>query len=270
MPIYDMTSTSAKNWFNWRTIYCLVLQACIILVLLTQIYGFIIDHNFNYGRVMPVVFYLDSLLISFNFVYIARNIPRLASSWNDLDKKYPEQVDNDTRPKRIFKALVAFGLAAFFEHFLSKVEDYEVASYCFHRHKTGFETFVRTILPTFYMAFDFNFFNGLFIVVISFFSTVLWNFSDIFQITVFYGIYSKLRNFNKRIARQTNRHYDEQFWLDARMNYTAIHENVKSTNDVMSFTIALALVTDFYITCNQVLGAFKWVNLSKKITIGLT
>lgn len=238
-------------------IYCLVLQACIILVLYTQIYGFIVDHNFNYGRVMPVVFYLDSLLISFNFVIIARNLPRLASSWNELDSKYHDQVGKRKPPKSILRALVAFGLAAFFEHFLSKVEDYEVASYCFHRHRSAFETFVRTILPTFYMAFNFNFFNGLFIVVISLFSTILWNFSDVFQITVFYGIYSKLRSFNKRIAAQENRHYDEQFWLEARMNYAAIHENVKSTNDIMSFTIALALVTDFYITCNQVLGAFK-------------
>lgn len=259
MPIYDIKSTASEkipNLFDWKIIYCIVLQACIVLVLCTQIYGFIVDPNFNYGRVMPVVFYLDSLLISFNFVYIARNIPRLARSWNELDSQYHYQVDMEN-PKWISKALAAFGIAALLEHFLSKVEDYEVASFCFHLHQTAFEAVVRTIIPTFYMVFHFNFFNGVFIVLISLFSTILWNFSDVFQITLFYGIHLKLRSFHKRVAAQKNRHCNEQFWLEARMNYTAIHENVKATNSIMSFTIALALVTDFYITCNQVLGAFK-------------
>lgn len=256
MPIFNVQSSEKLKLFHWRLSFCLLLQISFVLILCSQFHGFFIDQSFDYGKFIPVMWYINSLLISMNFVHISRNIGPLLSSWKRLESRYRDQKNRESS-KRFLKFFVCFGLIASFEHFLAKVEDYEVASFCFHRHQTKLEALARTNVPSFFTIFAFNHFNGVFILLISLFSTILWNFSDVFLITVFYVIYVKLQKFNRKIARQKYQHGNKQFWLDTRLNFVALHDHVKDTNALLSFGLVQSLLTDFYITCNQVLGAFK-------------
>lgn len=256
MPIFSVHSSEKLKLFNWRSSFCLLLQISFVLILCCQCYELFIDQSFNYGKFIPVMWYLNSLLISINFVHIARNIKPLLSSWSKLENQYPDKKSPRTS-KRISRALLCFGLFALFEHFLAKVEDYEVASFCFHRHQSKLEALARTNVPSFFMIFTFNRLNGVFILLISLFSTILWNFSDVFLITTFYVIFLKLQKFNRKTARLKFLHRNGRFWLDTRLKFIAIQELVKVTNALLSFGLVQSLLTDFYITCNQALGAFK-------------
>lgn len=256
MPIFNVQSPQKLKLSSWRLSFCLLLQASFILILCCQFYGFVVDQSFDYGKFIPVMWYLNSLLISMNFVHVSRNIGPLLKSWLLSENKYRDTKIDDTS-KRFSKFYICFGLIALFEHFLAKVEDYEVASFCFHRHQTRLEALARTNVPSFFTVFSFNHFNGVFILLISLFSTILWNFSDVFLITVFHVIYLKLRKFNRNIVRRKFLHGNERFWLGTRLNFVALHDHVKATNALISFGLVQSLLTDFYITCNQVLGAFK-------------
>lgn len=259
MPIFNVQSPEKLKLLNWRLSFCLLLQTSFVLILCCQVYGFFIDQAFDYGKFIPVMWYINSLLISINFVQISRNIEPLLSSWMVLESKHRDTKSEESS-KRFLKFFVCFGLIASFEHFLAKVEDYEVASFCFHRHQSKLEALARTNVPSFFTIFAFNHFNGVFILLISLFSTILWNFSDIFLITAFYVIYLKLQKFNRKTARRKCLHGVERFWLDTRLHFVALHDHVKATNALLSFGLVQSLLTDFYITCNQVLGAFKWVD----------
>lgn len=259
MPVFNVQSSEKLKLFTWRSGFCLLLQASFVLILCCQFYGFFIDQKFDYGKLIPVMWYINSLLISVNFVYVARNINPLLNSWLKLENTYPDEKFGRT-PKRIGKSLFCFGLFALCEHFLAKVEDYEVASFCFHRHESKLEALARTNVPSFFTIFAFNRLNGAFILLISLFSTILWNFSDVFLITAFYIVFLKLQKFNRETARLKFLHHNEKFWLKTRLKFIAIQEQVKATNALLSFGLVQSLLTDFYITCNQALGAFKWVD----------
>lgn len=256
MPIFNVQSTEKLKLFHWRLGFCLLLQASFVLILCCQVYGFFIDQAFDYGKFIPVMWYLNSLLISMNFVHISRNIGPLLSSWTVLESRHRD-AENAETSKGFLKFFFCFGLISSFEHFLAKIEDYEVASFCFHRHQSKLEALARTNVPSFFTIFAFNHFNGVFILLTSLFSTILWNFSDVFLITVFYVIHLKLQMFNQKTARQKHLHDDERFWLDTRLSYVALHDRLKATNALLSFGLVQSLLTDFYTTCNQVLGAFK-------------
>lgn len=212
MPIFNVHSPEKLKLFNWRLSFGLFLQTSFVLILCCQFYGFFNDQSFDYGKFIPVMWYINSLLISINLVHIAKNIRPLLDSWLKLENRYPDET-NARESKRILKSLFCFTLFALFEHVLAKLEDYEVASFCFHRFGK-LEALARTNVPSFFTIFAFNRFNGWFILLTSLFSTILWNFSDVFLITAFYVIYLKLQKFNRKTARWKFLHHDGRFWHD--------------------------------------------------------
>ena len=224
-------------------------------MMLTLIYYFINEQKFDYGNIVPVIFFLNSYIIALNFIYIARKWPGLLDLWNRMETDFPDIGHNGSTNS--WKILAMFMTLAFFEHFLSKVEDYQVASFCFDHYTTKFEAFSRNIIPIFFNVFSYHHLLGIFVIITAWFSTILWNFSDVFLITISYVIYTKLKKFNQKIIKMRFRYDDINFWIKARLNYVAIHEQVMATNHVISFLVLSAMLNDFYFICNSVLAAFR-------------
>lgn len=231
----------------------------IMVMMLTLIYYFINESKFDYGNIVPLIFLLNSFVIALNFIYIARKWPNLLESWSKMEIDFPDiGQDRNTKSWRI---LAMFMTLAFFEHFFSKVEDYEGATFCFDHYTTKFEAFTRNIIPLFFNVFSYNHVLGVYVILTAVFSTILWNFCDVFLITIFFVIYTKLKKFNQNIVNMRSRHDDKNFWINARLNYVAIHEQVKATNHVISCLVVFSILNDFYFICNQVLAAFRWTYL---------
>lgn len=235
-------------------IYCLLVQAFITFMTVSLFYYFIHQESFDYGQLVALFFFLNSLFIAFNFLYITKNLPKLMSSWRKLEDDFP---DSGKASRKSLEIISIFMLFAFTEHFLSKLEDYDGASLCFDHYSTKFEAFTRNIIPIFFQVFAYRHMFGVYVLLTAFYSTVLWNISDVFLITIHIIIYSKLKKFNRKIVKMNFRHDDAKFWLRARQNYVAIHEQVKATNSIISCLVMLSLLNDFYFVCNQVLGAFR-------------
>lgn len=257
--VYDVQTTIS----SFIMIYCVFVDTCILVMMLTLIYYFINvnEQNFDYGKIVPIIFFFNCFVIALNFIYIARKLPELMKSWSRLESDYLDASNVKAEEVKAYtftsKVLVVFMTVAFLEHLLSKVEDYEGATFCFDHYSTRFEAFSRIIIPIFFEVFTYNHLLGVYVIFTCFFSTVLWNICDVFLITIHCVIYSKLKKFNEKIAQMRFQHDDEKFWLNSRLNYEAIHKQVKATNQVISCLVMLALLNDFYFSCNQILGAFK-------------
>lgn len=256
LPICKSSTSEVKTkLFSVNMIYCFLVHTSIVIMMFTLIYYFINENKFDYGQLSSVIFFLDSYAIALNFIYIARKWPRLLHSWSKLELDFPD-IRHD-RNTNSWKILTMFMTLAFLEHFFSKVEDYEGATFCFDHYSTKFEAFTRNIIPFFFNVFSYNHLLGVYVVLTVVFSTVLWNFCDVFLITLFLVIYTKLKTFNQKVIKMRLRHDDKNFWIDARLNYVAIHEQVKATNHVISCLVMFSILNDFYFVCNQVLGAFR-------------
>lgn len=233
--------------------YCILVHISILVMLLTLIYFFINDSDFNYGKIVAVVFFFNCLAIAINFTFVAKKLPIFLKSWDDFeaefDANYPTK-QNSTKTFYIFMCV------AFMEHLFSKVEDYERASLCFDQYSTRFEAFSKSIIPKFFQVWPYSPSLGLYLIVTCFYSTVLWNFCDVFLISIFHVIYTKLRNFNRKMGTSK---YDKKLWNNARRNYVGLHEQIKLTNQIISSLLMLSMLNDFYFICNQALNALKWV-----------
>lgn len=264
MPIsnvnFSSSSSNAKmKLLSVNMIYCLTVHAFIVVMMLTLIYYFISEQTFDYGKIVAVVFFFNCFVIALNFIYISHKMPQLIKSWQKMETEF-EDAQHDGSGKRIsWKILSVFMTVAFCEHFLSKAEDYEGATFCFDHYPSKFEAFSRTIIPMFFEVIPYNHLTGVYVILTCFFSTVLWNFCDVFLITFYFITYTTLRKFNQKIVRMRLKHVDEQFWLGARLNYVSIHKQVKAANRILSGLVLFSLLNDFYFVCNQVLGALKWV-----------
>lgn len=254
---YDVKTTLS----NFFMVYCVLVDTCILMMMLTLIYYVLNENeqNFDYGKVVLIIFFFNCFVIALNFIFIARELPELMKSWSKLESDFldPNNVEVTVACTLTKKILPVFMTFAFLEHLLSKVEDYEGATFCFDHYSTRFEAFSRIIIPIFFDVFPYNHLLGVYVIFTCFFSTVLWNICDVFLITIHFVIYSKLKKFNEKIVQMRSRHGDEKFWLNSRLNYEAIHQQVKATNHVISCLVMIALFNDIFFSCNQILGAFK-------------
>lgn len=249
------TSSSKPTIFSFRMLYCCIVQTLNIIVLLTLLYYCIRENTFNYAKMLPVIFFFNCFALSMNFFYISRKMPELIGSWKELDSEFSEHKKSlKTASSKILAIFMTF---AFFEHFASKFQDYDSATNCFQYFPTKFEAFARSIIPKFFEVWPYSHLLGVYIILTCFFSTVLWNFSDLFLIITFNAISKKLKKFNRKIVDLKSRHCDEKFWLHTRLNYVALHEKIKATNGVLSYLVMMSLLNDFYFICNQALGAFR-------------
>lgn len=235
-------------------IYCFLVQLSIVIMMLTLIYYFISEHSFDYGKVVPVVFFFSNLVIAINFVCITRKLSLLTESWRRVESEFPDEKPN----RSTAGILVAFMTAAFAEHFLSKVEDYlNLPEICLDRYPTKFEALSRSIIPVFFTVFRYSHFAGVYVIFTCFVSTVLWNFADVFLIAVCCVISTKLKKFNRKLVEMRFCHDDGNFWRRARLNYVAIYDQTHATNRVVSLLLVVVLLSDTYFLCNQVLGALR-------------
>ncbi|KAG5679779.1 hypothetical protein PVAND_009317 [Polypedilum vanderplanki] len=176
-----------------RYFYCAFVQISISIMLLTLIHHTINKAaKFDYKEFIPVVFFLNCLIIAISLVIIAHRMNSLLSDWMDFNN-----VDAKLNSRVI---LGTFMMTALVEHLLSKATDYESTSRCFRYYGSAFEGFTRGIIPVFFKVFEYSHFWGAFVVVTCFYSTVVWNFNDIFLIIVYQTIGGILRKFISNIS----------------------------------------------------------------------
>lgn len=253
---FNTNSTGAKvKVLSFKALHCVLVHVFIIVMLLTLIYYFVVsDEKFDYGKVVVVIFFTNCFAIALNFVFIAEKLPELIKFWSKVESEFS---DGENVNRNSYKILTIFMTLAVFEHLLSKAEDYESASFCFYFYPSKFEAFSRSIIPTFFKIFPYNHALAVYVIFTCFNATVLWNFSDVFLITIYFIIFMKLKKFNRKIVKMKFRHHEKKFWIKARLNYMKIHEGIIKTNCVISCLVMLSILNDFYFVCNQILGAFK-------------
>jgi hypothetical protein len=159
-------------------------------------YQFISDGKFDYGEFVPVIFFFNCFAISLNFIYIAWKLPDLINSWSRMEVEF----NVDANAKHVKIILIAFMFIALTEHSLSKAADYERASYCFDHYQTPSEAFLKGIIANFFKALDYHLPLGIFVMLTCFYSTVIWNYCDVFLIIVCYIMWKKMSSLNRKVV----------------------------------------------------------------------
>ncbi|CAG9805821.1 unnamed protein product [Chironomus riparius] len=136
----------------------------------------------------------------FKFSY---KLPTLFREWIYFDY-YVAHVNDVDNGK--FKALNSvhilfiFMIMTLIEDILSYATDYESSSRCFHIYASSFEGFTRGIIPSFFKVFTYSHYWGAFFIITRFYRSIIWSFSNVFLVVIYYVIYNKVKKFNERIV----------------------------------------------------------------------
>ncbi|XP_044010290.1 gustatory receptor for sugar taste 64f-like [Aphidius gifuensis] len=102
---------------------------------------------------------------------------------------------------------------------------------------------------------------GILIRIAFFFSTFIWNFTDLFIILVSTGLAEKYKCLNKIVIESVVENNDCNIdWPEIREKYTIISDLVKQTNNVISPLILLSFAGNLYFICLQFFKGFAPVD----------
>lgn len=203
MPLSRLDSPSKRNFklFVPGMIYCLAVEVSIAFMLVVLFYQFIDEGKSDYGELVPAIFFFNCFAISLNFIYIAKKLPELIESWTLME--FESKIDG--KVKHIKTILITFMCIPFLEHLLSKATDYERASYCFENYDTPTEAFLKGIITNFFKVLNYRLSLGIYVMLTCFYSTILWNYCDIFLIIMCYIMWKYMSVLNQKVINMKHK-----------------------------------------------------------------
>lgn len=206
IPVLSIKSSSRK--FNLlsillKNIYTFAVQCsfCVMLLILFYI-PFKIRRKFTYDEFVIFMCYFNCFLIAIAIFKFSYKLPTLFREWIYFDY-YVTHVNDVDNGK--FKALnsvhilIIFMIMTLIEDILSYATDYESSSRCFHLYESSFEGFTRGIIPSFFKVFTYSHYWGAFFIITRFYRSIIWSFSNVFLVVIYYVIYNKVQKFNEKI-----------------------------------------------------------------------
>lgn len=80
---------------------------------------------------------------------------------------------------------------------------------------------------------------------------------DLFIMLISIALSTRFEQMNHRLNRARDKHLDELFWYNTRMNYAQLTELVEMVDGYLSNLILLSSLNNLYFICFQLLNIFQ-------------
>ncbi|XP_050508145.1 gustatory receptor for sugar taste 64f-like [Diabrotica virgifera virgifera] len=193
-------------------------------------------------------------------IFGSRKWPTYINYINDIEVTILKKYRSINLRRKIDLVIIFSTLCVTVEHSLA-ISNFVMSRDCTNE-ATGFEHYIRKQFHYFYYVFDYNIVNGIWLLVLSWLSIFIWNFSDIVLICISIIYTNRFNQINERIqtfvkSRKKRKtvlpsRCDEtkktinKFWKDVRDDYTKIcamcFKSSSFFNDIILFTYACNLL----------------------------
>ncbi|CAD7082425.1 unnamed protein product [Hermetia illucens] len=157
---------------------------------------------------VSLVFFTMSQLSYGLFLLLARKWPKMMAHWLDKESKFlhPPYTSSKDHLKRDVKlTTVVIGLLAIFEHIMFQASTiytfYIRVTQCQVESEDYIRLYYTEHYPHVFSALPYNHVLAVMIQVLSFTSTFVWNFMDLFIILISIGLTKRFKQLNERLLR---------------------------------------------------------------------
>jgi gustatory receptor len=210
------------------------------------------------------MFYADSVVQSWIFLYLATKWREIIAFWHKMEKPFLDE-PYTTRSISFSMKIRLIGLLFVFffltEHLMFAVmsanESNNQLAMCnvsnvprLHNYMRRLRPHLLDVLP--YRWWIFPIFQWS-LTCLAF----CWNYVDFFIITLSLGISARFDQLNDRL-RQTPKHQmDRKFWLDIRLHYTNLVCLLEFIDEKISLLVLLSMSHNLFLVCTKIFEAVK-------------
>jgi gustatory receptor len=190
-------------WKSVRFFWSLITTiSCGLMMLLTCYWTF--SKRVEFGKMVPLMFYLTNFMSFFCFLLLAREWPALMRLWNDMEKKLPQpRTTSEKQNLRIkIRSTAAIILTlSLIEHLLSMVSSFALVIDCPRINNIMKAYYVKSF-PQVFNYFPYSVAFSVYIKLIHVTSTFIWTFTDLFIMMVSCGLSEKFKLINERMLEE--------------------------------------------------------------------
>ena len=214
------------------------------------------------------MFYADSVLQSWIFLYLATKWKDIIAYWHKMEKPFlfePYTMKGMKLPVKT--RLIGFVFLLFFltEHLMFIGMAFHESNYqliiCNVTNVPLIQNFMRRLRPH---LLDFLPYHWWIFPIFQWSLTCLvfcWNFVDYFIIIVSLGISTRFDQLNERLRETPNHQKDNKFWLEIRLHYTNLVSLLDFIDEKISLLVLLSMSHNLFLVCTKIFEAVKWESM---------
>ncbi|KAJ3633592.1 hypothetical protein MTP99_010530 [Tenebrio molitor] len=206
---------------------------------------------------VTLLFFLVTAITVVIFIDVARKWPPLMEKWTDLDLAMGSYSFPSGLRKKLKLVTVAILGAAIVEHAL-------FIAVVFKSCGRG-DSFMDSMDRYFQFRFDYVFtlitYNavwGVFFQILNLFSTISWNFMDLFIILMSLCLFSRFKQVSQNIHFLTTKHVaDEYVWRKVRQDYAHLILLCEALDGVMSSIVMVSFGNNIFVVLVQLFNTLQ-------------
>ncbi|XP_037906242.1 gustatory receptor for sugar taste 64a-like [Hermetia illucens] len=253
------------RWRSWRLLgtYAFLIWNFVVSVLFLR---YLLLIGITARNTVSLVFFTMSQLSYGLFLLLARKWPKMMAHWLDKESKFlhPPYTSSKDHLKRDVKlTTVVIGLLAIFEHIMFQASTiytfYIRVTQCQVESEDYIRLYYTEHYPHVFSALPYNHVLAVMIQVLSFTSTFVWNFMDLFIILISIGLTKRFKQLNERLLRamEENPNRPEAFFREIRLDFITLYDILGYADKEMSFIILLSCLNNLYFICYQLMNIFQ-------------
>jgi gustatory receptor len=210
------------------------------------------------------MFYADSVVQSWVFLYLATKWNEIIAFWHKMEKPFLDEPYTTRRISFSMKIrLIGLLFVVFFltEHLMFAVmgvnESNQQLAMCnvtnvprLHNYMRRLRPHLLDVLP--YRWWIFPIFQWSLTCLV-----FCWNYVDFFIITLSLGISARFDQLNDRLRETPKHQMDRKFWLDIRHHYTNLVCLLEFIDEKISLLVLLSMSHNLFLVCTKIFEAVK-------------
>ncbi|XP_014291691.2 gustatory receptor for sugar taste 64f [Halyomorpha halys] len=220
--------------------------------------------TFSYTAVGQITFYCIVTVYLILFLKLSTEWPDLMEEWLEVE----QQMVGMPPVRAVHKIRIVFlsiFIYAIVEHVLCQLYNLERARMC--DENNFIERYFLEIYDNVFRHFRFSMWMGIILVMMNFFLTLVWTFTDIFLMSVCIALSVRFEQLQTSLKRIMGQDMSQEFWRESRKRYIKLSFLVKNLDEKFSLLMFFTFFNNVYSICCLLYRALKWRDLTTIHTI---
>ncbi|XP_015369418.1 PREDICTED: gustatory receptor for sugar taste 64f-like [Diuraphis noxia] len=258
------TSYLVFNWFSWLMAYTVILIGSSTLIVLLIIYNFY-RNGLTYENTGELVFFGGTLIVYIVFIHLAREWPKVMGKWELMEREmkqygYPSKMA--FRIKMLTYIIILLSAIEYLAVVLTGVLK------IIHCSSGGLDIFSIFMITSFKATFTYINYSLVVAIILKIFDCLysfVWNFMDLFIITLACALTNKFKQLNKKLASVRGKVLPSMYWRKSRETYNTLASLTHDFDEFLSPVILLSFGHNLYFICIHLLNSLEPMHSSWEV-----
>ncbi|XP_055704361.1 gustatory receptor for sugar taste 64f-like [Phlebotomus papatasi] len=251
---------------SFRMLYsCVICVALGVMCLLSL--RKLINNRLAYEKLITLINYSLLFWACAHFIRLARKWPSTMNKWTEIERILPnceQHCNRISTKKKLYILVIVVTILTIIEEALSIIAGITKAKSCIGIWDSV-ERYFKQSFPQIFSLIQYHEVTAVFAQIVQLYANFIWNFVDMFVMSISIGLSSVLRQFNTRLKIVEGKCMPVAFWAQQKKDYQLLCGLIEMMDRTMAHIIVQSFFSNLYYICVQLLNSLKYLfpNLSR-------